>query len=165
MRDRFGQVLALDGLVHLLIADPAQAMRGDLVAKFAVRGHGLRMALERARDAEHGQRQAALLEGAQHAPESGARAVLEQRFHAHVTHRECGCADDLRQEGLGAGIAVEHAILGAFLMVQDELHGDPGAVGPARMRRLRAIAAQIAGIVTHAEGFRADNRRMGGGFP
>ena len=163
-RDRFGQVFAFDGLVHRLVANPAQAVRCDLVAEFAVRRHGLGVALERPGDAEHGERQAAPLEGAQYAPESGARAVLEQRFHAHVAHRECRRADDLRQEGLGAGIAVEYAILGAFLVIQHELHRDPSAVRPARMRGLRAIAAEVAGI-GHAEGLRGDSGWTRGGSP
>ena len=62
------------------------------------------------------------------------------------------------------GIAVEYAILGAFLVIQHELQRDPSAVRPARMRRLRAIAAEVTGI-GHAEGLREDTGWTRGGFP
>jgi hypothetical protein len=41
----------------------------------------------------------------------------------------------------------QHAVLRALLEVQHELHRDPRAAGPARMRRPAAVADQIARIV------------------
>ena len=58
-----------------------------------------------------------------------------------------GCAaDDLGQEGLGRRVAVQHAVLAAFLVVQHELDGDARAAGPVRMRRRRAVAREVARI-------------------
>jgi hypothetical protein len=57
-RHGLGQMRAFGGLVDLLIADPAQAMCGDLEAELAIGRHGLRMALQRARHREYRQRQA-----------------------------------------------------------------------------------------------------------
>ena len=145
-RDRFGHVRAFSVFVHLLITDPAQAMRRDLVTQIEVCRHRLGVPLQRARDPEYRQRQIALLEDTQHAPKSRARAVFEEALHAHVAHRKCGCADDLREEGFGRRISVENTILGAFLMIEDELQRDPRPVGPARMRRTAAVAAQVARI-------------------
>ena len=44
-----GEVRAFRGLVHLLIADPAQSMCGDFVAQLPIRRDRLRMTLQRAR--------------------------------------------------------------------------------------------------------------------
>jgi hypothetical protein len=61
-------VLALGGFVDGLVVDPAPAVAGDLVAEFAEGGGELRVALQRHRHAEDGERQAAALELAQDAP-------------------------------------------------------------------------------------------------
>src|SRR5437762_1429034 len=70
--DREPHVLALGRLVDLLIADPAPAMAGDLVARLGAGDRDLGMPLERHRDAEHRERQAAPLELAQDAPHAHA---------------------------------------------------------------------------------------------
>ena len=132
---RLGQVLAFNVFVHLLIGNPAQAMGRNLVAQFPVGRYRVGVPMQRARDAEYGQRQTALLEGTQYAPESRARAVFIQRLHAHVAHRKCGRADDLREEGFGGRVSVQHAALGAFFMIEDELQRDPRAVGNGCGRR------------------------------
>jgi len=62
------------------------------------------------------------------------------------------------EEGLGRLVAVQHRVLGAFLVVEDELHGDPRASRPARVRRVLAVAGEVARIVrfeavgSHGEG-------------
>ena len=143
---RLGEVRSLGGFVHQLVANPAQAVRRNFVAQLPISCHGLGMTLERAGDPEHRQRQPPPFESPQHPPQTGTRAVFEHRLHAHVAHRERGGADDLGEKGLGCRVAVEHAIFGAFLVIENELHGDAGAAGPARMRRGAAITAQVPGV-------------------
>jgi hypothetical protein len=41
---------------------------------------------------------------------------------------------------------MQDAVLRAFLVVQDELHGDAGAAGPVRMRRVATVSHEVAGI-------------------
>src|SRR6185369_8414059 len=81
-----GLLHRLDGLLDVLalllfgelpVLDPAPAVRADVEAGLADRGGDGRVALEGERAAEHGHRQAALLEDAEHAPEAHAAAVLE----------------------------------------------------------------------------------------
>src|SRR3546814_15863884 len=56
-------------------------------------------------------------------------------------------AEDLREESLRRGVAVENAVLAAFLVIDDELHGDAGAAGPVGIRRRFAIADEVARVV------------------
>ena len=145
-------VLALDLLGHVLVVDPAIAVAGDLPAGGE---HGLHrggIGLHRLGHAEHGQRQAALGEDAMQAPETGAAAVFVQAFHRHRAHAAVALrADHLRQEGFRTAVAVQHAVLAAFLVVDDALHGDLRAMRPARVRRGGAIADQVARFA-HASG-------------
>ena len=87
------------------------------------------------RDAEHRQRQAALAEQAQqrHTPARLPYSYSDSMRHVAVGERLR--ADDLGQERLRRRVAVQHRVLGAFLVVEDELHGDAGAARPARVRR------------------------------
>ena len=79
------------------------------------------------------------------APEPGARAVGEHRFDVQVAAPDHGRrADELVQEALGGGIALEDVLLAAFLVVEDEADGDAGAAGPGGMRRLGAVADEVA---------------------
>ena len=146
---RCGQahVLTLGGLVDRLVVEPAQAMRGDLVPGLEERGAGLRIALQRERNAEYRQRQLAALEFAQDAPYASARSVLVDRLHAHVAGREAFRADDFRKKPLGSGVAVENAVLGAFLVVEDELNRDPCAAGPRGRRGHATVADEIARVI------------------
>src|SRR5271163_857529 len=65
-----------------------------------------------------------------------------------MAHRKGGGADDLRKERLGHRVAVQYAALSAFLVIEHDLQRDSGAVRPARMRRLTAVAAQVARVGT-----------------
>ena len=160
-------------LVDLLVGDPAPAVARDLVAVGQERVDDRRVARERHRDAEDRQRHPALAEEPQDPPHAGARAVLVQRLHRHVPRRKGLRADDLGQESLRRGIAVQHAVLGAFLVVEDELHGDARAARPARVRRRRAVAREVARVVgierrtrvydPHACGWRRCAAPRGGG--
>ena len=153
--DRKRHVLALDVLVDLLVGNPAPAVARDLVAVGQERVDDRRIARQRHRHAENGQRHPALAEEPQDPPHAGARAVLVQRLHRHVPGGKGLRGDDLGQEGLRRGVPVQHAVLGAFLVVEHELHGHPGAARPVRVRRRRAVAGEVARIT----GF---ERPMGG---
>ena len=139
-------VLALDLLGRVLVVDPAPAVAGDLVAELLERGGELGVALERHRHAEDGHRQAAALELAQEAPHAHARAVLVDALHRQVAVGVAGGVEELGEELLAAGIAVQHAVLAAFLVVEHELHRDAGAAGPVRVRRVAAVADEVAGV-------------------
>src|SRR5690606_17308818 len=135
---------------HVLVLDPLQAVARDLPAGLL---HGADLggrAGKRGRDAVDGDRDPGLGEDAVKPPETGAGAVFVDRLHVPVTlARPLRGADDLGEEGLGGLIAVEDAVLAALLVVDDELHRDPGAVRPARIGRRRAIAMHVAGISVH----------------
>jgi hypothetical protein len=57
-------------------------------------------------------------------------------------------ADDLGQKRLGRGVAMQHAVLAAFLVIDDELDGHKRAARPFRVRRILAIAAHVS-LVAH----------------
>ena len=57
--------------------------------------------------------------------------------------------DNLREEGLRGGIAVQNIVFAPLFIIDDELHGQPGAVGPVGLGRGGAIADHVAGIVAH----------------
>ncbi|EON20068.1 amidohydrolase [Cupriavidus sp. GA3-3] len=139
-------VLALGGFVEALVVDPAPAVAGDLVAQFDKSAGQFRMALQRHRHAEDGQRQAALLELAQQAPDAGARAVFVDALHAHVAVGVGRGADDLGEELLGGGVAVQHAVFAAFFVVEDELQRNARTARPAGVRRPGAVTDEIAWI-------------------
>lgn len=122
-------------------------MAGDLVTARLERRERFGVAGQRAGHAEDGQRQFALIEHPQHAPQPGARAVLVERLHAHVSVREGLRANDFREERLGGLVTVEDVVLTALLVVEDELHRDVGAVGPLRMGRVSPVPHHVARIV------------------
>ena len=141
------KMLRLLGFAHAVIIDPAIAVRGDFMA---VRQRPLdhrRMAFHRHRHGKQRQRHAAVAEQVEETPHAGTRAIFIDRFHRHVARAlERRRADDLGQEHFGCRIAVEHRVLGAFLVIQHELDGDPGVARPARMRRRGAVADHVARI-------------------
>ena len=55
-------------------------------------------------------------------------------------------ADQFGKEGLGGGIAVQHAVLPALLVIEHHLHRQARAAGPARVRRPGAVAGEVPGI-------------------
>ena len=58
-------------------------------------------------------------------------------------------SNDFRQESFRRIIAVQYAILGAFLVVDDELHGNACTARPVRRRRLATVSLQVSWIVSH----------------
>ena len=138
---------ALGGLRHVAIVDPAQAVAGDFPARLAHRGSGVRIAAQGHRLGEDGERQVALGEQAPEPPEADAAAVFVEALHVHVALAGPGRrAHDLGQERLRGRVAVEDAVLAALLVVQHELHRDPGLARPARVGRGAAVAEHVARI-------------------
>src|SRR3546814_12165671 len=66
--------------------------------------------------------------------------VCSSDLHAHVTHRERLRADDLGKKCFRSRVAVEHAVLRAFLVIHHDLQRDASAVAPPRLRRPSAVA-------------------------
>ena len=114
--------------------------------EFHQRGGEFRVALQRHAHAKYRQRQLALLELAQDAPDATAGTVLVDALHADMALRIAGRIEHLGEELLRAGVAVQHAVLAAFLVVEHELHGDPGFARPVGPGRAAGVADQIARI-------------------
>jgi hypothetical protein len=117
------------------------------MAQFTERRRCFGQALQGHRHGEDGERQAPAFETAQHAPQAGTRAVLVQRFHAHVAHWKGLCIDDLGEKRFRGRIPMQHAILPAFFVIQYELHGDPCGIRPARMRWCASVTGEITRIM------------------
>ena len=60
--------------------------------------------------------------------------------------------NDLRQESLGGRVAMQHAILRAFLIINDELHSDTGTARPGSVRQIGAVTHHISriAVITHS---------------
>ena len=145
--DRLPEMLAFGVDVEILVVDPAIAVARDLPSRLVHRGHRLGVALESHRDPVHGDRHVARGEDAVQAPEPRPAAVLVERLHVHVALAGEGPgAQDLGEEGLRRGVAVEDAVLRPFLVVDDELDGDPRVVRPLGLRRVAAVSVQVSGV-------------------
>ena len=83
-------VLALGGFVDVLVADPAPAVAGDLMAQFDKGGTHVRVALQGHADTENRQWQLAFFEFAQNAPHARACAIFVDAFHAQMPVGEAG---------------------------------------------------------------------------
>ena len=142
------QVLALHRLRHLLVVDPAIAVAADFEPGGQGRFGHRRIALQRHRHREHGNRHLPLAEQLEQPPHADPAAILVDRLHAHVALAgQRPRADDLGQERLRGGVAVQHAVLAALLVVHHELHRQPRAVRPLCRRRSGAVALQVSGVV------------------
>ena len=122
-------------------------MAGDLPSRLAHRRDSVGISCQRLGDAEDGDRDIARVEQAPETPEPGARAVFIHRLHVHMPLARPGLRpENIRQERLGRGVAMQDRTFAAFLVVEDELDGDTGAAGPARIGRIAAVADEIARI-------------------
>src|SRR5262249_35922550 len=65
----------------------------------------------------------------------------------------------LGESPLRVSLAVLHRWLGAFLVVDDEVHGEPRAVRPPGIGRVRSITDEIAIVATHHDHLRAPGLR------
>ena len=141
-------VLAFGFFADILIVDPAPAVARHFMTALDHSRRRLGVTLQCHADGQHGGVDLAFLEQAQQPPEPDPAAILVDRFHVHVTHAHQGLgADDLGQERLGGRVAVEDAILASLLVGKDDLHRDPGAVGPIGVGGIPAVADHVPRIV------------------
>ena len=63
--------------------------------------------------------------------------------------RPGGGTNDLGQERLGCGIAVQDVVFAALFVIDYELHGNFRTIGPFRIGRIRTITAHVTGITCH----------------
>src|ERR1700737_809986 len=139
-------LLAFGCLIYVLVVDPAPAVAGDLMAQLDEGGGHIRVAFQGHGPPEDGERKLAPLEFAQDAPHAGARAVLVDRLHGEMAGLEGLGADDLGQELFRGLVAVQHAALAAFFVVEHKLHCGPGIAWPAGVRNVAAVPDQVAGV-------------------
>ncbi len=160
--DGLGDMLTLDLFGDILVIDPAQAVAGDLPFGLLHGFDGLRVARQGHGDGVDGHRGLAFGKQPVQSPETGARAIFIEAFHSHGTGAQMALGvDHLRQEGFGAFVAMQDVVLAAFLVVDDELHGDTGPVRPLRVGGIGAIANQIAGVIGHPHTSRAASTAPG----
>ncbi len=89
---------------------------------------------------------AALLKLAQDAPHAYTRTVFVNAFHGQVPVGEGRRAEHLGQKLLAPGVAVEHRVFAALLVVQHKLHRHAGVGRPLGVGRRAAIAEQVARV-------------------
>ena len=146
--DGLSQMLPFSFFVNGLVIDPAVTVTCDFPLRLAHRVDNGRIALQRHRDAKYGQRQFPGSEKPVQSPESGTSAVVIQRLHIHVSLPNIGCCpDDFRKKRLRRIIAMQDTILGAFFIVNDELHRNTCATRPLHLRRRRTITDQVSGVI------------------
>ena len=139
-------VLALGGFVQVLVVDPAPAVAGDFMTQLMESGGQLRVALQGHGHAKHGDGPASALKLAQDAPHPHARAIFVNAFHAHVAVWVAGRVEHFAQKLFAAGVAVQGGVFAAFFVVENKLHRHPGLAGPLGVRRVAAVADQVAGV-------------------
>ena len=134
----------------VLVLDPFQAVAGDLPAGGLHRIDLLGRSGQRRCHAIDRDRHVVLGEEAMQPPETGPGAVFVDRFHVPVALPRPGRGtDDLREERFRRGVAMQDAVLAAFLVVQHELHGDPRVIGPVGRGRLGPVAPHISRVALH----------------
>ena len=126
-------------------------MRGDLPAG-GIHGRDMvRRTCQRRGDTVDRHRYAGLGKHAVQAPEACAGAIFVDRLHVPVALAGPGSSSNhFRQEGLRGRIAMQDAVLAAFFVVDDELHGDMGATRPFRVRRIGSVTAHIPYVTHHS---------------
>ena len=106
-------------------------------------------------------RQVALLEEPHQAPEADPAAVLEQAFAGEVAALDrLAHAVGIGEADVGVVLAVLHRGLGAFLVVHDEVDGEPRAVRPFGVGRVGAVADEIAAHLVGHRGSPDQGMRM-----
>ncbi len=159
--DRFRDLGALLRLGHVLVLDPFQAVARDIPARLLHRRDDFGIALQRGGDTEHGRRPFALAEHPPQPPEAGARAIFEHRLDVGMTlARPWLRAEHVGEERFRGAVTVQDVVLAALLEIDNELHRDPRIARPLRMRRVAAVAAEIARVagLGHSDFLEADRQ-------
>ena len=143
-------VVALLGLAHAVVVDPTPAVGDHVAVGLSNRGRGLRVLLECQTDGVGGEGERAFLEQAQDAPEPDPAAVFVVGFDVEVAPtRARHQPGHLREQGLGTGVAVEHAGLRALLVVEHQVERQARALRPFDPRRAGAVTDQIPWRTIH----------------
>src|SRR5262245_32828437 len=130
--------------VEIVVLHPAPAVRADVGARGGERLRGGRVTLQRERACEGGQRKPALLEDPHHTPEADTAAVLEHRLGGEVAALPARISGrHFGQAALRNAVAVWYRRLGPFLVVHDEVDGDPRVSRPLRVWRICSLADQV----------------------
>ena len=145
--DGLGDGRALVVRRHVLVLDPFEAVRGDFPTGFDHRRDLGGRALQGGGDAIDRDRHVLFRQQPVQAPEAGARAVFVDGFHVPVALAwPLRGADDFRQEGFRCRVAMQHAVLAAFLVVQDELYGDARFARPLCGRRGLSVSVHVTAV-------------------
>jgi hypothetical protein len=110
-----------------------------------------RILLQAAHDAEDAHLDIKAAEDAQEPPRADARPIFEDRFDHRTAHARIRRKADIGQHTLRRIVALEQAMLAAGLDIEIHIHRNPRAARPLRVRRMGAVATEIA-------------RGAGGGF-
>src|SRR5210317_1952686 len=112
-------VSALSFDISLLIANPLERVRADLMARLNERFCYIGVALYRCSDRKYSQRDIFLSKQTQQAPDSGPAAVFIDRFHAHVAlSRKSDGRRHLRKECFRLAIGVKDTALSTLFVVE-----------------------------------------------
>src|SRR5207245_402787 len=122
---------------------PAPAVRAGLVPRPLDRPPDGRVALDRHRAGEEGHLQLVLVEEAQEPPDPGPAPVLVGRLDAEVSVARVHHVVELAL-ALVARIAGRLRVLGALLVVDDEVDRHLGAVRPDDLGRALAVPDEVA---------------------
>ena len=135
---------------HIPVFDPLEAVACDFPIGGLHRRNLRGRPRQRRRHPIDGDRDAEACEQPVKSPETGAGAVFVDRLHVPVPLAGPGRrADDLGKERLRGGVAMQDAVLAAFLVIDDELHGDSRATGPFRIGGLGAVPVQVSWVSQH----------------
>ena len=103
-----------------------------------------RILLQAAHDAEDADLDIEAPEDAQQSPAADARPIFEHRFDHRAAHPGIRRKADIGQHIFRRCVALEQAMFAAGLDVQIYIHGDTRTARPLRVRRMGAVAAEIA---------------------
>ena len=161
--DRFEHVLAFLGLIHVLIVDPTITVTADFVTGGDHGTDHVRVALGSHGHREDRQRNIEFLEQLEDPPDTGAAAILVERFHAHVALAlQRLRRNHFREKRFGLLVAMQHVALAAFLVVEHEGQGDAGVARPLRVGRVTAVTDQVAWVVSAHCSFPSCSSHVGG---
>src|SRR5581483_2080294 len=137
--DREPHLLALLVATELPVVGPAVAVTEHLVVARAQPVAERRVALERDGARADADPDLVLVEETGEPPDAAAAPVLEVRLGSEVAPRRLERRRRVLAPRVVDAVAVEEVVLRTLLVVHDDADGDARAVGPAEVRRMRAV--------------------------
>jgi len=126
--------------------NPALAMAGNFMSIIQERLNNVRVSGHRHGYPENSQRQLALPELLQNAPDTDTGSIFIEGFHAHVPIPVGFGPYDVREEGLRVFITMKHTVFTAFFVIQYKLDRNPGISRPVGMGRMFTVAHHVSGV-------------------